>query len=188
MTLTRRAIVASGLCLASALTLPGCAAERSAQTTPGWTRLWFPFRSTEVAEQDAETQQDESQQALATPPVPPQWSPSDPSDSYYTPGNGPSANPGRPLVPPPAPPAIEPGYLSDDADGATNSQTGLKSQGNRPARLRDMFENLGKRQHESRPAIPLDEPVARRLDRTTTRVVGFERTEPVLLGTPEFVE
>ncbi|MBL8850060.1 MAG: hypothetical protein JNG89_10260 [Planctomycetaceae bacterium] len=187
MTPTRRAIVASGLCLASALTLPGCAAERSAQTTPGWTRLWSPFRSKAIAEQEAEAT-DEAQQALVTPPVPPQWSPSDPSDSYYAPGGIAQPLPARPLVPPPAPPALEPGYLSEDADSATQSQTGLKSQGKRPARLRDVFENLGKRQQDSRPTIPLDEPVANRLDRATTHVVGFERTEPVVLGKPEFVE
>jgi hypothetical protein len=179
---TRRVLVASGLCLASALTLPGCAAERSAQAQPGWARLWFPFRSSQVAEQDAQTQ-DESQSALASPAVPQQqWTPSEPSDSYYTPRST------EPITPPKAPPAVDPGYLSDDVDAGAQNTTGVKSPGNRPARLRDVFESFGKRPPNARPAIPLDEPVASRRSPSTTRVVGFEQAEPVLLGTPEFVE
>jgi hypothetical protein len=77
--------------------------------------------------------------------------------------------------------------LSDDSNEATESTTGLKSQHGRPARLRDVFENFGRKQQDNpRPAIPLDEPVANRLRRDTTRVVGFEQVEPVTLGIPEF--
>lgn len=123
-----------------------------------------------------------------TPPVPPSgnWSPSDSSDSYYTPR---SAELSAPLVspkPPAAPPASDPGFLDEAGDVSTQNTSGAKVHGNRPARLRDVFDNFNRKTPSERPKIPLDEPVALRRLPSATHVVGYEQTEPVVLGQPEF--
>jgi hypothetical protein len=123
-----------------------------------------------------------------TPPVPPSgnWNPSDSSESYYTPR---SAELSAPLVspkPPAAPPASDPGFLDEAGDVSTQNTSGAKAHGNRPARLRDVFDNFNRKAPAERPRIPLDEPVALNRLPSTTYVVGYEQTEPVVLGRPEF--
>jgi hypothetical protein len=185
---TRRALLTAGLCLAGALTLPGCAAERSARAPAGWARLWSPFRVAQKPATEPETTLGSQADTLA-PPVPPagNWSPSDSSDTYYSPRSTELAAPLVPSRPPAAPPASEPGFLNEESDTSTQNTSGAKTQGNRPARLRDVFENFNRKAPtESRPKIPLDEPVAAHKRPLTTHVVGYEQSEPVVLGRPEF--
>jgi len=168
--------------------MPGCATERSAQSSTGWSRLWTPFWVAQKPVDDPEASLGSSADPLASPAIPPNWSPSDGTDSYYDPRETELAAPLTPARPPAAPPAIEPGFLENEIDGSTQNTSGLKSEGNRPARLRDVFDAFGRKQPaESKPRIPLDEPVAARRLPPTTFVVGYEQTEPVVLGRPEFV-
>lgn len=183
---TRRALITGGLCLAGALSLPGCAAERTARAPTGWARLWSPFRIAQQPVSEPETALGAAE--ILTPPVPPtgNWTPSDSADSYYTPRSTELAAPLLPQKPPAAPPAGEPGFLDEQGDVSTQNTSGAKSQGNRPARLRDVFDNFNRKAPAERPKIPLDEPVAIRRLPSTTHVVGYEQTEPVVLGRPEF--
>lgn len=177
-------LVAGGLCLAGALFLPGCAAERPARATTDWKRLLIPFR-TARADNDGDTAA-AIPEPLASPANPHNLnSAPDDADQYYNPRGNELAIPTRPFTPPPAPPATEPGYLTDDAPSHT--ATGVKSESGRPARLRDVFENFGRRQPTTpRPDIPLDEPVALDHAPSLMRVVSHEQADPVVLGTPEF--
>lgn len=186
---TCRALLAGGICLASALTLPGCSTERTARAPLGWTRLWSPFRTAQKPVNEPETALGAPAGSPALPPVPSDgWTPSDPQDGYYSPRGAELAVPLTPAKPPAAPPALEPGFLNDDGETGTHPASGFKSQGNKPARLRDVFDGLGRKQPvESRPKIPLDEPVAVRAP-TTMHVVGYELSEPVTLGRPEFAK
>lgn len=183
MSCKRHIVVAGGLCLASVLALPGCAANRAARPVTDWKRVFFPFRTARAAEtleQPAETLGPQS--ALENPSAP-----GDLADEYYNPRNSlpaPSRESGKPPL---APPAEDPGYLSDE--NPSRSATGVKADSGRPAKLRDVFENFGRRQEpRPAPAIPLDEPVADADGHHATHVVGYEHVESVTLGRPDFSE
>jgi hypothetical protein len=184
---TRRALITGGLWLAGALSLPGCAAERTARAPTGWARIWSPFRVAQQPVAAPETTLGPSAGTLA-PPAPPagNWIPSDSTDNYYSPGNTELAAPLVSPMPQAEPPAAEPGFLDEEADVSTQNTSGGKAQGNRPARLRDVFESFNRKTPTERPKIPLDEPVAARRLPPTTHVVGYEQSEPVVLGRPEF--
>lgn len=181
MSRTRHILVAGGLCLAGALVLPGCAANRSVRPATDWKRVFFPFRTartTDNVEQPAESLEFEAplQQAAPSASV---------ADEYYNPRSADPVQSRESAKPPVAPPAEEPGFLSEDEP--SRATTGVKSDSSRPARLRDVFENLGRRPvPRPAPAIPLDEPVADVSRRTATHMVGYEQTEIVTLGRPDF--
>jgi hypothetical protein len=180
----RHALISNGLCLAAVFSLSGCASERSSRPAFGWVRNINPFRSRAVADRDDVPPSDLLAPASSIPQ--PEWSPSDPSDNYYSPKAYESARPER-ISPPSATPAAEPGYFADDSDTATQSTSGRTQRDGRPARLKDVFENWGRRQStEPRPTIPLDEPVALLPVDSGVQVVDFEQVEPVVLGRPDF--
>lgn len=191
MKATRRATIASSLCLAGALTIPGCATDRPPRAQSGWARLWSPFRSAQPPEAEPESPLGNPELSLV-PPTPPDtaFTPSDAADGYYTPRSSELAAPLAPAVPPAAPPAVEPGFLDDDSTGSAQNTSGVKPHDGRPARLRDVFENFGRKQPSppARPKIPLDEPVALHRLPSATHVVGYEQAEPVALCQPEFAE
>lgn len=182
----RLSLVASGLCLAGALLLSGCAAERPPRATTDWKRLLLPFRTARATADEIADPATDSLDAYAAPTAPllQSTAPHQP-DQYYNPRGAELPVPGRPFTPAPAPPAAEPGYLSDDSP--SHNTTGVKAESGRPARLRDVFENFGRRQPAApRPDIPLDEPVALTRAPSLMRVVCHEQADPVLLGSPQF--
>lgn len=187
---TRRATIASSLCLASALTIPGCATDRTTQAPSGWTRLWAPFRVAQKPDAEPENVLGAPEFSLA-PPTPPDshFTPSDAADGYYRPRSSQLSAPLIPARPPAAPPAVEPGFLNDDATGNAQNTSGQKPQEGRPARLRDVFDNFGRKAPPpARRRIPLDEPVAHHQPPSVTHVVSYEQSQPVALGRPEFTE
>lgn len=172
----------SGLCLAAAFSLPGCASERTSRPAFGWARNLLPFRSHRVAERN----ESEAVMDLATPAPRLEWTPSEPSDDYFAPQTSEFVQP-RSATPPPAPPASEPGFFADESDTATHNTSGRSPQSDRPARLRDVFEAWKRRStNETAPEIPLDEPVAALTRESAVQVVEFEQVEAVVLGAPVF--
>lgn len=178
----RRALTVSGLCLAAAISLPGCAAERTSRPAFGWVRNLLPFRSNQIAERDSVEAADERPYQGSQG----DWAPSDSPDSYYSPRAKEYAQPQR-ATPPLAPPAVEPGFFAEESDNATQSTSGRLRQNDRPALLKDVLESWGRKPStERRPTIPLDEPVAELHGESVVRVVDFERREPIALGEPVF--
>src|SRR5690606_11010112 len=150
-----RNLISNGLCLAAVLSFAGCASERTSRPAFSWGRNLNPFRA--LANRDTDDMS-ESLSPAAAPQS--QWTPSDPADSYYSPGSVEFSQPQR-ATQPAAPAASEPGYFADDSETATQSTSGRTQYDARPGRLKDVFENWGRRQSsEPRPTIPLDEPVA----------------------------
>jgi len=184
---SRHIIVAGGLCLASALA-SGCAADRPARATTDWKQLLFPFRAAKSASAETTAPEGELAESPGAPGVPAlQSAPIEDADQYYNPRSTLAPYGGRDFRPPVAPPASDPGYLSDENQTSGPTTTGVKTDNGRPARLRDVFDNFGRRQpRRARPEIPLDEPVALGNGSSAARVVGYERLEAVILGDPIF--
>ena len=190
---TRRKLIFGGLCLAAAMILPGCAAERTSRPAFGWVRNLLPFRSARIAElDDAGSADVDADTPVLTLSPPNHWTRSDPSDNYfapkeYVPKEQEFAQPGHNDPPPLAPPATEPGFFVDDSDVATPSTSSRSHRDGRPARLRDVFDTWRRRQPNApRPMIPLDEPVAKLQRNSKLQVVDFQQLQPVVLGEPVF--
>jgi hypothetical protein len=190
MASTKTIWIVGGLLAAGSLSLAGCGTTRSeTRAQSGWNAVLFPWRAAES-------------EVLTESPEPPSFDPSlrsaqpesaatDP-DEYYQPRSSvPRAN--QPFVPPPAPPASEPGFFESELETSGNPQHSTSQPLSptpaqaEPSRLRDLFESVrGRRAAPPVQRIPLDGPVATTQQPSNAYTVGFDIPEPVLLGRPDF--